>query len=125
MPTPSSPPRKFFIYKCSPLSLHVFGRNITRIPFINRLFGPNTLRIYYVVFYFVQNCNISAIIYALILTKYWLFQEYIQLTIFREKNQTKKVSEGLECGITLKDFSDFKEKDIIEVYNSVITERRV
>ena len=47
------------------------------------------------------------------------------LTIFREKNQTKKVSEGLECGITLKDFSDFKEKDIIEVYNSVITERRV
>ena len=47
------------------------------------------------------------------------------LTIFREKNQTKKVSEGLECGITLKDFSDFKKKDIIEVYNSIITERRV
>ena len=47
------------------------------------------------------------------------------LTIFREKDQTKKVSEGLECGITLKDFSDFKEKDIIEVYNSIITERRV
>jgi translation initiation factor IF-2 len=47
------------------------------------------------------------------------------LTIFREKDQTKKVSEGLECGITLKDFSDFKKKDIIEVYNSIITERRV
>ena len=47
------------------------------------------------------------------------------LTIFREKNQTTKVSEGLECGITLKDFSDFKKKDVIEVYNSVITERRV
>jgi len=47
------------------------------------------------------------------------------LSIFREKNQTKKVSEGLECGITLKDFSDFKAKDIIEVYNSVTTERRV
>jgi len=47
------------------------------------------------------------------------------LTIFREKNQTKKVSEGLECGITLKDFSDFKKKDIIEVYNSIITARRV
>ena len=47
------------------------------------------------------------------------------LSIFREKNQTKKVSEGLECGITLKDFSDFKTKDIIEVYNSVTTERRV
>ena len=47
------------------------------------------------------------------------------LTIFREKDQTKKVSEGLECGITLKDFSDFKKKDIIEVYNSIITARRV
>jgi translation initiation factor IF-2 len=47
------------------------------------------------------------------------------LNIFREKDQTKKVSEGLECGITLKDFSDFKKKDIIEVYNSIITERRV
>ena len=46
-------------------------------------------------------------------------------SIFREKNQTKQVSAGLECGITLKDYSDFKEKDIIEVYNSVTTERRI
>ena len=46
-------------------------------------------------------------------------------TIFREKNQTKQVSAGLECGITLKDFGDFKKKDIIEVYNSTATERTI
>ncbi len=46
-------------------------------------------------------------------------------TIFREKNQTKQVSAGLECGITLKDFVDFQKKDIIEVYNSTITERTI
>ncbi len=46
-------------------------------------------------------------------------------SIFREKNQTKQVAAGLECGITLKDFSDFQKKDIIEAYNSKITERRV
>ena len=46
-------------------------------------------------------------------------------SIFREKNQTKQVSAGLECGITLKDFADFQKKDIIEVYNSTITERTI
>ncbi len=46
-------------------------------------------------------------------------------SIFREKNQTNQVSAGLECGITLKDFGDFKKKDIIEAYNSTITERTV
>jgi len=46
-------------------------------------------------------------------------------TIFREKNQTKQVTEGLECGITLKNFNDFQKKDIIEAYNSKITERSV
>ena len=44
-------------------------------------------------------------------------------TIFREKNQAKQVSAGLECGISFKDFSDFQKKDIIEAYNSTITER--
>ena len=44
-------------------------------------------------------------------------------SIFREKNQAKQVSAGLECGITLKDFSDFQKKDIIEVYNSKVMER--
>ena len=41
-------------------------------------------------------------------------------SIFRESNAAKQVTEGLECGITLKDFADFKEKDVIEAY--VITE---
>ena len=46
-------------------------------------------------------------------------------SIFREKNQTKQVSAGLECGITLKDFVDFQKNDVIEVYNSTITERAI
>ena len=46
-------------------------------------------------------------------------------SIFREKNQAKQVSAGLECGITLKDFSDFQKKDIIEVYNSKVMERSI
>ncbi len=46
-------------------------------------------------------------------------------SIFREKNQTKQVSAGLECGITLKDFVDFQKKDIIEVYNATVTERSI
>ncbi|MDA9726566.1 translation initiation factor IF-2 [Candidatus Pelagibacter sp.] len=46
-------------------------------------------------------------------------------SIFREKNQTKQVTAGLECGITLKDFVDFQKNDVIEVYNSKITERTI
>ena len=37
-------------------------------------------------------------------------------SIFREKNQVKEVGTGLECGIGIKDFIDFKEKDVIEAY---------
>ena len=37
-------------------------------------------------------------------------------SIFREKNQVKEVGTGLECGISLKDYIDFKEKDVIESY---------
>ncbi len=46
-------------------------------------------------------------------------------TIFREKNQAKQVSAGQECGITLKDFNDYKKKDIIEAFNSTKTERMI
>ena len=46
-------------------------------------------------------------------------------SIYREKNQAKQVSAGLECGITIKDFNDFQKKDIIEVYNSTVTERSI
>ena len=37
-------------------------------------------------------------------------------SIFREKNQVKEVGTGLECGISLKNYIDFKEKDVIESY---------
>ena len=46
-------------------------------------------------------------------------------SIFREKNAAKQVTAGLECGITLKNFADFKEKDVIEVYKVIETERRI
>jgi len=46
-------------------------------------------------------------------------------SIFREKDAVKQVAAGLECGITLKDYPDFKEKDIIEVYKVIETERRI
>ena len=44
-------------------------------------------------------------------------------SIFREKDQVKEVSVGQECGITIKDYSDFQKKDIIEVFDSTIKER--
>ena len=46
-------------------------------------------------------------------------------SIFREKNEAKQVSAGVECGISLKDFSDFQKKDIIEAYNSKVTQRSI
>ncbi len=47
------------------------------------------------------------------------------LTIFREKNQVKEVGTGLECGISIKDFIDFKEKDVIESYLSEEIQRSI
>ena len=47
------------------------------------------------------------------------------LSIFREKNAVKEVKNGLECGISLKDFIDFKEKDIIESYQIEKIERSI
>mgnify|MGYP000008712324 FL=1 len=46
-------------------------------------------------------------------------------SIYREKNATKQVSAGLECGIILKDFADYKEKDIIEAFSVTTSERRI
>ena len=46
-------------------------------------------------------------------------------SIYREKNQAKQVSTGQECGITLRDFNDYKKKDIIEAFKSTITERMI
>ncbi len=46
-------------------------------------------------------------------------------TLFREKNQVKEVGTGLECGVSLKDFIDFKEKDVIESYLSEEIQRSI
>ena len=46
-------------------------------------------------------------------------------SIFREKNQVKEVKTGLECGISFKDFLDFKERDIIEAYDALKIERKI
>ncbi len=47
------------------------------------------------------------------------------ISIFREKNSVKEVKNGLECGISLKDFIDFKERDIIESYQLKKIERTI
>ena len=46
-------------------------------------------------------------------------------SIYREKNQVKEVGTGLECGISIKDFIDFKEKDVIESYLSEEIQRSI
>ena len=46
-------------------------------------------------------------------------------TLFREKNQVKEVSNGQECGITVKDYMDFQKNDIIEAYNVTSIERSI
>ena len=46
-------------------------------------------------------------------------------SIFREKNAVKEVKTGLECGIGLKDFIDFKAKDVIEAYQVEKIERKI
>ncbi len=44
-------------------------------------------------------------------------------SIQREKDQVKEVSKGFECGITLENYQDIKEKDIIEAYELLEIER--
>ncbi len=46
-------------------------------------------------------------------------------TIFREKNQVKQVSDGQECGITVKDYVDFQKNDTIEAFSVTSTERSI
>ena len=46
-------------------------------------------------------------------------------SIFREKNQVKEVKNGVECGISLKDFIDLKEKDVIEAFLSENIDRQI
>ena len=46
-------------------------------------------------------------------------------TLFREKNQVKQVSNGQECGITVKDYMDFQKNDTIEAFNVTSTQRSI
>ena len=46
-------------------------------------------------------------------------------TLFREKNQVKQVSNGQECGITVKDYIDFQKNDTIEAFSVTSTERSI
>ncbi len=45
-------------------------------------------------------------------------------TIQREKDNVKDIKKGFECGITLEDFNDLKEGDIIEAYEMVEVKRK-
>ena len=46
-------------------------------------------------------------------------------SLFREKNQVKQVSNGQECGITIKDYMDFQKNDTIEAFSKTSTERSI
>jgi len=46
-------------------------------------------------------------------------------TLFREKNQVKQVSNGQECGITVKDYMDFQKNDTIEAFSITSKERSI
>lgn len=41
----------------------------------------------------------------------------------REKDQVKEVKKDMDCGLTLENFQDYKEKDIVEVYELVEIKR--
>lgn len=44
-------------------------------------------------------------------------------SIQREKDSVKEVKKGLECGITIENYNDLREKDIIEAYEMVEIKR--
>ena len=46
-------------------------------------------------------------------------------SLFREKNQVKQVTNGQECGITVKDYMDFQKNDTIEAFNLTSMERSI
>lgn len=48
-----------------------------------------------------------------------IVNDSIIATLAREKDQVKEVKQGLECGITIENFNDIKEKDVIEAYELV------
>ena len=47
------------------------------------------------------------------------------VSLYREKNEVKEIKAGVEGGVAFKDFLDFKEKDIIEVFSVVQSARKI
>jgi len=47
------------------------------------------------------------------------------VSLFREKNEVKEIKAGIEGGTSFKDFLDFKEKDIIEIFKKFETARTI
>ena len=46
-------------------------------------------------------------------------------SLYREKNEVKEIKAGIEGGVAFKDFLDFKERDIIEVFSVVQSARTI
>ena len=44
-------------------------------------------------------------------------------SLFREKNEAKEVKSGLECGLTISNFLDYKKGDVIEIFQTVTIDR--
>ena len=44
-------------------------------------------------------------------------------SIQHEKDQVKEVSKGMDCGVTLENYQDIKENDIIEAYELIEIKR--
>ena len=47
------------------------------------------------------------------------------VSLYREKNEVKEIKAGLEGGAAFKDFLDFKEKDIIEIFSVTESSRTI
>jgi len=47
------------------------------------------------------------------------------VSLYREKNEVKEIKAGIEGGTSFKDFLDFKEKDIIEIFKKFETARTI
>jgi len=47
------------------------------------------------------------------------------VSLYREKNEVKEIKAGIEGGTSFKDFLDFKERDIIEIFKKFKTARTI
>jgi translation initiation factor IF-2 len=45
------------------------------------------------------------------------------LSLRREKDDAKEVRSGFDCGITLKDYQDLREQDVLEAYKLIKVKR--